>query len=320
MTVRAGRPGPRALRATLAFCRDDPARCEDALAWYDDGLLVLDGEWISQAGPADALLRDWPVDAPVSDLRGRLILPGFIDSHIHYPQTDIIGAPGGPLLSWLRDYTFPAEQHFADPQHAREVAGFFLDELLRNGTTTALVLGTVHPQSVEVLFEAAELRQLRMLAGKIKGNLPEVEVAGPVKTDGDTTLTCSLSITAGRLRMQHHITVGGDFETRNTGILVQQDGGKELRVAGDVLFDGGDQSEQIGGKASLKAGLLFVAGDFAQTGDVHSFAAEKDHTVVLNGAGPQVVTLQDPDMSNPDEDIPALLGSRFAQLRISEDA
>jgi guanine deaminase len=103
----------------------------------------------------------------VHDHRGKLITPGFIDTHVHYPQTDIIGSPAPGLLPWLETYTFPAEGRFADPVHARAVAEFFLDELLRNGTTTAMVYCTVHAESVDALFEASSARKLRMAAGKV---------------------------------------------------------------------------------------------------------------------------------------------------------
>ncbi len=90
-----------------------------------------------------------------------------LDTHIHYPQTDVIASYGTQLLDWLERYTFPAERRFDDGEHARAVCEFFLDELLRNGTTTALVFGTVHRRSVEVFFEAAQARGLRMIAGKV---------------------------------------------------------------------------------------------------------------------------------------------------------
>jgi guanine deaminase len=102
-------------------------------------------------------------------------VPGFIDCHIHYPQTDLIASYGTQLLDWLETYTFPTESRFADSEHAAEAAGFFIDELLRNGTTTALVLGTVHPQSVDAIFTAAGRRNLRLMAGKVlmDRNCPE---------------------------------------------------------------------------------------------------------------------------------------------------
>jgi guanine deaminase len=102
----------------------------------------------------------------VEDLSGRLLCPGFVDAHIHFPQIDMIAAFSGQLLDWLEEKTFPAERAFADRAHAAEAAEAFLDELLRNGTTTALVFGSVHRVSVEALFEAAHARGMRLIAGK----------------------------------------------------------------------------------------------------------------------------------------------------------
>src|SRR3984885_1136025 len=133
---------------------------------WQRGALVVAGGRIEAVGPAAALLPAVSAPMPVIDHGERLIMPGFIDTHIHYPQTDVIASAGRNLLDWLEHYTFPAEQRFADAAHAPEAAGFFLDELLRNGTTTAQVLGTVHRQSVDTFFQAAEARGLRMIAGK----------------------------------------------------------------------------------------------------------------------------------------------------------
>ena len=133
---------------------------------WQRGALVVAGGRIEAVGPAAALLPAVSEHMRVIDHGERLIMPGFIDTHIHYPQTDVIASGGRNLLDWLERYTFPAEQRFADAGHAREVAGFFLDELLRNGTTTAQVLGTVHRQSVDAFFQAASARGLRMIAGK----------------------------------------------------------------------------------------------------------------------------------------------------------
>jgi guanine deaminase len=140
----------------------DPASYD----YWERGALVVAGGRIEAVGPAAALLSDVTGHMPVIDHGQRLIMPGFIDTHIHYPQTDVIASGGRNLLDWLERYTFPAEQRFADAEHAREVAEFFLDELLRNGTTTAQVLGTVHRQSVDTFFQAAAARGLRMIAGK----------------------------------------------------------------------------------------------------------------------------------------------------------
>ena len=156
-----------AYRASILHFTADPAFGDNAHAFYQDGLLIVDGDRIRAAGDYAMLKATLPVDAVVTDYRGKLIVPGFIDTHIHYPQTDMIASPAPGLLPWLETYTFPTERQFSDPVHAREVADFFLDELLRCGTTTAMVYCTVHPESVDAFFSASEARNLRMVAGKV---------------------------------------------------------------------------------------------------------------------------------------------------------
>jgi guanine deaminase len=98
---------------------------------------------------------------------GRLILPGFIDTHVHSAQIDVLGAYGTALLDWLNDHTFPAEQRMADPAHAAATSALFLDALLSHGTTAAMVFPTVHKTSVDALFGAAQERGMRLLTGKV---------------------------------------------------------------------------------------------------------------------------------------------------------
>jgi guanine deaminase len=131
---------------------------EDGAVWIVNGLIVAAGEASEVKAPIDAL---------VDDHSGRLILPGFIDTHIHYPQTRVIGSYGAQLLEWLQKYTFPEEQKFSDRGHADAVAEFFLDEMFRQGTTTAVVYCTVRPESVDAFFAASERRGARMIAGKL---------------------------------------------------------------------------------------------------------------------------------------------------------
>jgi guanine deaminase len=164
-------------RGAILHFRHDPGSRDDAGAceYFADGLLLINEGHVAALGPAAELLPSLPKNTPITGHPDQLLLPGFIDTHIHYPQTDVIASGGKQLLDWLEDYTFPAERKFADALHAREVAGFFLDELLRNGTTTAQVFGTVHKVSVDEFFLAAEQRQLRMVAGKplMDRNCPE---------------------------------------------------------------------------------------------------------------------------------------------------
>ncbi|WP_137920981.1 guanine deaminase [Hydrogenophaga sp. 2FB] len=156
----------KAYRASLLRFADDQSPVFDA-----DGLLVVGPDAqgrrvVRAAGSHAALIGNFPGVA-VEDLSGKLIAPGFIDMHIHYPQTDVIGAPAAGLLPWLENYTFPHESRFHDREHAREVATFFFDELARNGVTTALTFATSHPVSVDAAFEEARARGLRFITGKV---------------------------------------------------------------------------------------------------------------------------------------------------------
>lgn len=159
----------RAVRGRLLTFEDDPARVGAAAShrYLADGLVRIEDGLIAAAGQAEELLPALPPGTPVDYHPDALILPGLIDAHLHYPQTRVIASYGAQLLEWLRKYTFVEEQKFNDPAHAEAVAGFFLAELLRNGTTTAAVYCTVHPESVEAFFEASDGRNTRMIAGKV---------------------------------------------------------------------------------------------------------------------------------------------------------
>lgn len=151
---------------TLSF-DGDPRVDAHALRYTEKGaLLIEDGRivWSGQAGDEPA---DLARDAERRDYGADLILPGFVDGHVHYPQIGVIASFGTQLLDWLETYTFPEEALFSDPAYAQETAKLFLDLLLANGTTTAAVYCTVHPESADAFFEEASARDLRMIAGKI---------------------------------------------------------------------------------------------------------------------------------------------------------
>jgi len=173
---QAGTRGVQGFRGSILHFLEDPLHAgERSYQYFDDGVLLLRDGLVESLGDACTLLKTLPTGVSVVDYRGRLIVPGFIDTHVHYPQVDMIAAYGEQLLAWLERYAFPTERRFDDAVHAREVAEFFLDELLRNGTTTAMVFATVHPASVDALFEAATARNMRMIAGKVlmDRNCPE---------------------------------------------------------------------------------------------------------------------------------------------------
>ena len=157
----------RAIRGrALTFVRT-PLGAGDAESYryFQDGIIVVTDGRIELVGPADELAARLPAGTAVDRYEDALILPGFIDPHIHYPQTQVIASYGAQLLEWLEKYTFVEEQKFADPRHAARNAEFFLDELARNGTTTALAYCSAHPASAEALFTAARRRGVGMIAG-----------------------------------------------------------------------------------------------------------------------------------------------------------
>ncbi|MFI4994468.1 MAG: guanine deaminase [Hyphomicrobiales bacterium] len=161
-------PETKVLRGRLLWFTADPEEAGEAAHRYveDGAILVADG-LVRQAGEAGALLAAVAPGTPIEDHRPHLISPGFIDPHIHFPQTQVIASYGAQLLEWLNRYTFVEEQKFADPEHCAANARFFFDELLRNGTTTAVAFCSVHPQSAEAFFAESERRDTLMLAGKV---------------------------------------------------------------------------------------------------------------------------------------------------------
>ena len=168
MTESENRDAGRvAYRARLLTFAGDPDSPTGGGLFEDDGVLIVEGGRIVAAGAYAKLADLLTADTKVQTLSGKLIVPGFIDTHVHYPQTDMIASPAAGLLPWLETYTFPTERRFADPAYARETADFFLDQLLGCGTTTALVYCTVHKQSADAFFEASEARNVRMVAGKV---------------------------------------------------------------------------------------------------------------------------------------------------------
>ena len=169
-TTSAPEQRVKAFRGPLLYFVDDPGLGEpdqDSYVWLPDGLLVIDNQKVSAVGPADQLLDQLPADCEPEHWPDSLIVPGFIDTHVHLPQLGVIGSYGTQLLDWLETYTFPAEMRFEQPDWAQSQAELFLDQLLRHGTTSALVFCTSHPGSVDALFQAAEKRGQAIVGGKV---------------------------------------------------------------------------------------------------------------------------------------------------------
>ena len=160
-----------AFRGSLLYFHQQPdasiSHYQHCLTYHADGLLLVENGKILACGDYSALQDKLQPHTTLTQFHNKLIMPGFIDSHIHFPQTEMIASPAPDLLPWLENYTFPTEKRFADPIHAAEISEFFLDELLRNGTTTAMVYCTSHKAATDAFFEASHRRNLRMIAGKV---------------------------------------------------------------------------------------------------------------------------------------------------------
>jgi guanine deaminase len=167
-----------AIRGPVLTYTGDPFRSglESTMVYEPDAIVAMEGGVIRHFGPAGVIEPLLPPGTAVTNYgKDSLISAGFIDSHVHYPQTPMIAAYGEQLLDWLNTYTFPVERQYSDKDFARSVARVFLRESLKNGITTACVYCTVYPQSVDALFEEAETLGMRLAAGKVMmdRNAPE---------------------------------------------------------------------------------------------------------------------------------------------------
>jgi guanine deaminase len=224
-----------ALRADLLDFTADPGLDDLQAAGVrhrPDHWLLIDGGRIVDAQPAESLQpgEDWKV----VDHRGRLVLPGFIDTHVHSAQTDVIGSWGTELLDWLDTHTFPAEQRMAEPVHALQMSQLFLHGLLSHGTTAACVYPTVHAASVEALFESAKSKGMRLIGGKVlmDRHAPEALL------DGDAQKTAQISVDLidrwhGQGRIAYAVTPR--FAATSTPEQLRQSG-ELLKLAPDLYM------------------------------------------------------------------------------------
>ncbi|CUH53228.1 guanine deaminase [Shimia marina] len=138
----------------------------DSFVYHEDGaLLIADGKILAM-GPFDQVAPTAP-SAAVVDHRPQLLMPGFIDLHLHFPQVQVVASWGSQLLDWLNNYTFPAELSFADAGHATRMATAFYDQLTGHGTTSAMAFCSVHETSAEAYFAEAARRNMCMIGGKV---------------------------------------------------------------------------------------------------------------------------------------------------------
>ena len=137
----------------------------DRVDFYDPGFLVIDGDKFVRVAREDPR-SEFP-DAEFRDFKKKIILPGFVDIHVHLPQLAIMGSGQGELIAWLNTYTYPEEARFADPAHAENISTAFFDELVANGTTTAVIYSSVHERATEIAFTAAQSKGVRAFIGKV---------------------------------------------------------------------------------------------------------------------------------------------------------
>jgi len=172
-----------AIRGSVVTCVDNPflKPVDECVLHIDDAIIVIDNGIIIDFGETSDIMPKLANDMKIYHYTDALIIPGFIDCHVHYPQTQMIGAFGKQLVDWLNKYAFQAEQSFNDAIHAKNVARFFLRECLRAGTTTASVFCTVDPISVNAFFEESSKLNMRNIAGKVlmDRNAPEALLDTP---------------------------------------------------------------------------------------------------------------------------------------------
>jgi len=178
------------LRGRILSFYAAPERPEDtgSYLYEEDGAVLIEDGIIVASGAFGTVQAQAPANSAVIDHRPHLITAGFIDPHLHFPQAQVIASWADQLLDWLNDYTFPAEQRFADKTHGERIASGFYDALIAHGTTTAVAYCSSHPNSVDAYFEEAERRNMRMLGGKtmMDRNAPEALCDTPERGYSDS--------------------------------------------------------------------------------------------------------------------------------------
>lgn len=165
------------LRGRLLTFLREPLMPEDTGAhlYIEDGALLIEDSLIKARGTFDDVRKVASKDASIVDHRPHLLVPGFIDTHLHFPQVQVVASWGAQLLDWLENYTFPAEARYFDPDHCAAMAKRFYDEIIANGTTTTVAYGSSHKSSADAYFAEAERRNMRVIGGKVlmDRNAPE---------------------------------------------------------------------------------------------------------------------------------------------------
>ncbi len=197
--------GQTLIRARLLSFLREPQSPEDteSFRYIEDGALLIEGGIIRAMGEFGAVCAE---GAEVIDHRPYLLMPGFIDTHLHFPQMQVIASWAAELLDWLNDYTFPEETRYADQALCARMAGVFLDRLTEHGTTTAVAYGSVHASSAEALFAEAFARNMRLIAGKVMMDRNAPEALRDTAQSGYDDSAALIARWHGRGRLSYAIT------------------------------------------------------------------------------------------------------------------
>ncbi|HEY3987213.1 guanine deaminase [Cedecea sp.] len=211
-------------RGEIIHFTGDYLEDKSAYQHYSDGILLVDGGKILKAENYSSF-KDIHLLSELVDYRGKILVPGFIDTHVHYTQMEMLASYGNQLLDWLNKDVFPTEMKFSSSTHSQKIASFFLDELVKNGTTTALVFASTYPQSVDAFFMEAQKRNMRMISGKVlmDRNAPAALLDTPESAYRDSEAL--IKKWHNNRRLQYAVT------PRFAPTSSEQ----ELRVAGDLL-------------------------------------------------------------------------------------
>jgi len=195
------------IRGHLVHFLSDPSLGgSEAVQSFSDGVLIIEAGRIAACGPYAMLGERYRACDERYHYPDRFVFPGFVDTHTHFAQTDIIASPSPSLLEWLNHYTFPEEARFSDPAHGRAVAEFFIQELLCQGITTASIFATVHPESCEAIFQAADDRAMRIIAGKVLMDQNAPEFLCDTAQGGIQASRALIDRWHGRRRLRYSVT------------------------------------------------------------------------------------------------------------------
>ena len=296
-----------AIRADLLDFTADPgwsapSDVSPGLRWRPDHWLLIDGGRIAGAQP-EAPDTSWLRH----DHRGQLLMPGFIDTHVHMPQLEVIASYGTELLHWLETYTFPAELRYADPAVCAAGSSRFLDALLMHGTTAAVVFPTVHKASVDALFAAAEERGMRLVAGKclMDRNAPPGLTDTVDSAERDSTALIERWHGRGRLAYAHtvrfaptstdaQLALAGRLLAAHPGTYLQThvaENRDELAWVAELFPDARsyldvyDRHGLIGARSVLAHGVWFDADDRALLGRAGAQIAHCPSSNLFLGSG-----------------------------------